>query len=227
MQGLAAEVLVCDTGSDDATVVLAQQAGARVIQLPWEGFGTSKNKANALASHPWILQLDADETADDTLIQQLQHVNWNETDCVYRIKRISFFNGRRIRFGAWKNDYQLRLFHRNHAHWTADPVHERLFFQQGRVNNLGGSLQHYTATSAAQYQQKMERYALLSATKYLQQQKGGAAWKQYVSPVISFLRNYCWRLGFLDGWAGWQLACITARYTHRKYARLLQLQHPS
>jgi glycosyltransferase involved in cell wall biosynthesis len=59
----AAEVVVADTGSSDATPALAEQAGARVIRRLWDDdFSAARNFAAGQAAHDWILQVDADET---------------------------------------------------------------------------------------------------------------------------------------------------------------------
>src|SRR5260370_12287542 len=57
----ADEVVVADSGSTDRTVEIAAGLGARVIQIPFQGFGDLLNRAVAACSHPWIFSLDADE----------------------------------------------------------------------------------------------------------------------------------------------------------------------
>lgn len=62
VEGVADEIVVCDTGSTDATVALARAAGARVIQFPWcDDFAAARNAALEAARGEWILVLDADE----------------------------------------------------------------------------------------------------------------------------------------------------------------------
>ncbi|HUG85841.1 MAG TPA: Stf0 family sulfotransferase [Euzebya sp.] len=59
------EVIVVDTGSTDATVEIARQAGARVVQAPWPGdLGAAHNLPVAHARGDWVLVLDADEVVD-------------------------------------------------------------------------------------------------------------------------------------------------------------------
>jgi tetratricopeptide (TPR) repeat protein len=56
------EILVADTGSDDATAAIAEECGARVVPTVWrEDFAAARNRSLALASGDWILVLDADE----------------------------------------------------------------------------------------------------------------------------------------------------------------------
>ncbi|MFZ5850260.1 MAG: glycosyltransferase [Actinomycetota bacterium] len=61
-RAVADEVVVYDTGSTDATVALAAQAGARVVQGFWDDhFGAARNRALAHSSGEWVLSVDADE----------------------------------------------------------------------------------------------------------------------------------------------------------------------
>ena len=60
-----AERLVLDSGSTDDTLAIARAAGARVEHQPFLGYGPQKCRAVALATHDWILAIDADEVLDD------------------------------------------------------------------------------------------------------------------------------------------------------------------
>src|SRR5262245_32242313 len=55
------ERIVVDSGSDDETIEIARQRGARVVSREWSGFGPQKNFALSLASGDWVLSIDADE----------------------------------------------------------------------------------------------------------------------------------------------------------------------
>ena len=62
VQGFADEMVVVDTGSTDATVAIAEAAGARVEQIPWPGdFAPARNQALEFLNGDWVLVLDADE----------------------------------------------------------------------------------------------------------------------------------------------------------------------
>ena len=59
---LAAEVIVIDTGSSDATVAVATALGAKVSVIPWQDdFGAAQNQAMAQATGDWVLWLNPDE----------------------------------------------------------------------------------------------------------------------------------------------------------------------
>lgn len=59
---LRAQLVVVDTGSTDATVAIAQAAGAKVVHWKWIGdFAAARNVSLDHASRPWILWMDADD----------------------------------------------------------------------------------------------------------------------------------------------------------------------
>jgi glycosyltransferase involved in cell wall biosynthesis len=65
VQGLWDELVVVDTGSEDATPALAGERGARVLHLPWTGdFAAARNRSLEACTGDWILVLDADEAVD-------------------------------------------------------------------------------------------------------------------------------------------------------------------
>ena len=56
------EMVIVDTGSTDATVRIAEEAGARVIRETWNGdFSSMRNRSLEACRGEWILYLDADE----------------------------------------------------------------------------------------------------------------------------------------------------------------------
>src|SRR5581483_8856437 len=57
----ADEIIVADSGSADRTAEIAQALGARVVQIPFHGFGDLRNRTLAECSHDWIFSLDSDE----------------------------------------------------------------------------------------------------------------------------------------------------------------------
>jgi len=91
-KGLADEVVVLDTGSDDNTIAEARQAGARVL----EGTGDRMNKAEArnhvieYAMGDWVVILDCDEIIADPI--GLRHyLETTDVDTVY--VRLVFMSG--------------------------------------------------------------------------------------------------------------------------------------
>ena len=68
------EILVLDSGSNDRTVEIASKLGARVEEASWHGYAAQKNIAAELATHDWILALDADESLSEALEAEIWHI---------------------------------------------------------------------------------------------------------------------------------------------------------
>ncbi len=68
----ADEIVVVDSGSSDDTVAIAGRYATRVVQHQWTGYGTQKNYAADLASHDWILSIDADERVAPALADEIR-----------------------------------------------------------------------------------------------------------------------------------------------------------
>ncbi len=218
------DVVVVDSGSTDGTQALVTERGARLLETNWEGYGINKNKGVAIAKNDWILSIDADEVVDDTLLHQLQQLSLTDQTVVYNIRFRAFLGNQMIRYGEWSNDQHIRLYNRNHVGWSDVAVHETLLFPEGtQTITLQGYIHHYTSKSIEDFAAKTVNYAMLNAQKYYAAGKKAGWLKCRLAPAFSFIKNYFFRLGFLDGEAGYTVAKMNAWYTWLKYARLLEL----
>ncbi len=224
LKAVTDDMVIVDSGSTDDTVKIAKQFNAAVIETGWTGYGMTKNKGNAAAKNDWILSLDADEAVDSALKESLGKLNMENENVVYRLNRKNFFCGKHIRFGEWGTNKIIRVFNRNKTKWNTDLVHEQLVLaDEVIIKPLKGSLLHYTAYNQKSYEAKTIEYARLSAKKYFAKGEKAGVLKKYFSPVFSFVQNYIFRLGFLDGPEGFIIAKNTARYTFLKYSYLKEM----
>jgi glycosyltransferase involved in cell wall biosynthesis len=105
----ADEIVVVDGGSADKTVEICRRYTNRIFSRAWTGFVDQKSYAAAMASHNWILSLDADERIGPELCREIAQLRRTGLQCAgYRMPRVAFFMGRWIRHGDWYPDYQLR-----------------------------------------------------------------------------------------------------------------------
>ena len=224
LQGLTDDIIVYDNGSTDETVIIARRFPAKVYEGVWEGFGKTKNRAVALAKYDWILNLDADEAIDDELKNTLLTSFFTDDKIVYEVKFKNFLGNKWLRYGEWGGDKHIRMFNRKQVNWDDAAVHEKLVLPEGtKTVRLKGNILHYTATNLKKYKFKLATYAELNAKKYYRQGKKAGSIKKYAAAFFSFVQNYIFRAGFLDGKAGYICAKMTAHYTFLKYARLQEL----
>jgi glycosyltransferase involved in cell wall biosynthesis len=114
----ADEIVVVDSESSDDTIQRARRHKARVEVRPWPGFSAQKNYAASIASHDWILSIDADERVSPELADEIRALLASEpARRGYRVPRFSHYLGRWIRGTDWYPD-QLRLYDRRRPNGT-------------------------------------------------------------------------------------------------------------
>ena len=224
--GVADEVVVVDSGSTDKTREIAQAAGARVLARTWSNYSEQKNYAAAQAQHDWILSIDADEQLSPELASAIRQ--WKEMGKnvkpehpAYAFARRNHYLGGWVRHGGWYPDRKARLYDRRRAQFSGT-VHESLRVD-GSVGRLDGDLLHYTMRSVEDHQRTTELYSTLMAQQNFA--RGHHRWQlaMIAAPVWNLFRAYILQLGFLDGWRGWRIARMTARYSFLKYNKLGRL----
>jgi glycosyltransferase involved in cell wall biosynthesis len=219
----ADEILVVDSGSTDATAAIAQGHGARVETREWLGFGRQKQHAVALARHDWVLCLDADERVSEELARSIRAALGGDRYHAYRMARRNRFLGRWLAHGEGYPDWTVRLFHRAHAGWSNDDVHEAVL-TTAEVGKLDGDLLHDSAEDVTTYINKQNRYTTLHAQALFKQGVRASYWRLIASPAMRFVKFYFLRMGFLDGGPGFAHIVIGCNNTFHKYLKLIELQ---
>lgn len=219
----ADEIVVVDSGSVDDTIKIAQQHGARVLHQDWLGYGAQKQFAVEQAKHDWVLCADADERVSEKLRHSIEAALSQPQAQGFTMPRCNKFLGRWLRHGEGYPDWSLRLFHRAHGRWSADPVHEKVELDSPAMR-IQGDLMHESSEDLAAYLDKQNRYTTLAAEALFKRGKRASAVQLALSPVLRFLKFYVLRLGFLDGAAGLVHIRIGCHNSLMKYAKLMALQ---
>jgi len=225
LEGVCEELVVVDAESTDDTRGIAERHGARVVVRAWTDYSDQKNHANGLATHPYVLSLDADEELSPALRASILAAKQEGFRGAYSMHRLTNYCGTWVRHGGWYPDTKVRLFDRRTTHWAGAHVHETLELAPGTtVTFLEGDLLHYSYPSIPDHLERIERYSDLHARKLLASGKKAGPVKLWGSPIAKFLQGYVLQLGFLDGRAGWDIARLSARAVHLKYAKLNALR---
>jgi glycosyltransferase involved in cell wall biosynthesis len=219
----ADEILVVDSGSTDDTLDICRRHGARVETREWLGFGRQKQLAVSLASNDWVLCLDADERVSEPLARSIARALAHPRYRAWRMARRNRFLGRWLAHGEGYPDWSLRMFHRAHASWSNDEVHEAVLTTV-EVGSLDGDLMHDSAEDVATYMTKQNRYTTLHAQSLYRQGVRASYWRLIASPLARFFKFYFLRLGFLDGGPGFAHIVIGCNNSFHKYLKLIELQ---
>lgn len=223
IQGVADEIVIIDSGSTDKTIEIARDYSPRIIYQSWLGYSNQKNLGNKLASFDMILSLDADEALTDELRKNIISEKNKGFQGVYGFNRLTNYCGKFIRFGGWYPDFKVRLFDRRLVSWRGN-IHEKLIgFAEKDLTKLKGDCLHYTYYSKSEHLRQADKFSTLSAEDLFNKGKKFSFVKYLFSPIFKFISGYIFKLGFLDGKAGLDIAWISAKAAKKKYQKLKAL----
>jgi glycosyltransferase involved in cell wall biosynthesis len=220
-------IVVVDAASTDRTEEIARRAGARVLVRPFDGFGSQKNAAAALATNRWILSIDADEIVSPKLALEIRAclaaaASDPSPPAAYRMPIRLEFLGRELLFGRDTVVRPARLYDRMRARFSDDPVHERIL-ATGPVESLEQSVLHRSYRDLAHYLETLDRYTTLAAEAKWAPGKGGGGFLP-ARVLWEFFDRAFLRLGFLDGSAGLTFAALSSANTLLKHLKLRELE---
>jgi glycosyltransferase involved in cell wall biosynthesis len=227
----ANEVIVLDSGSTDRTLeIAASYPNVRVISEPWKGFSAQKNSAIEKCRSQWVLSLDADEELSPELQIEMRTLLTGDPPAdAYMVRRRNLFLNKWVRHGGFYPDAKLRLFRRYSANFAPAarfaerPVHETIAFE-GRLDTLRHDIIHHAYPNLESYIEHMNRYSTLGADLLVGRGRTSRSfpafcWNICVGPGLTFLKNYLFRFGFLDGRQGLLLHLYHSTYVSWKYAK--------
>lgn len=221
---VADEILILDSYSTDQTVAIAESRGAIVKQEVFKGFIEKKNKAVELATHDYVLSLDADEALDPLLVQSILQIKENFTNRAYRMNRCSNYCGQFIRHGSWYPDAKIRLFDRRFAHWGGTNPHDKIVLQDNiPVEHLKGDILHYSYHTVSEHVIQNNKLSTLAAESLFADGKRTNLMNIFVRPWWAFFVSFIIRAGFLDGLFGFVIASQIAHMTFLKHLKLYLL----
>ena len=226
VQSIADEILVADSGSTDRTLdIIDEVGGCRVVEREYINCMSLKNWAIPQAMHEWVFVIDSDERVTPKLAEEIVSLLQGEPSCDgYWVYRDNYFLGHRTRFGSFRNDKVIRLFRRDMGRYEGDTDHCEVGVTSGQVGTLKGTLQHFSYWTYDQYMKKFHRYTTYQAQVWADRGKRPGFLKLAVNGPLRFVRDYIFKLGFLDGKVGLQICLLAAFYSFMKQARLWELQ---
>lgn len=218
----AAEVIVADAGSTDATATIARHFGARVIEVTGVTIAGQRNAALAVASQPWVLALDADERVTAELIDAIAAAIASPSADAYRIRFRNQYLGAPMERGGWGRDRHVR-FSRAALRWRVQQVHECLD-HDGPVADLAGAIEHDSYRNLEHQLRKVMTYSRWGAEDLHRRGVRAGITHLAIRPFWRFVKCYLLQGAWREGRRGLVLAAVHAWSAFAKYAVLWDIQ---
>ncbi len=218
------DIVVLDSFSTDETEAICLKHNVRFYQSKFDGYGSQKNKALTYAKHKWVLSLDADEAVSEELKQSIMAIDNKPHYDAYKFNRLTNYCGKWIKH-LWYPDTKLRLWNTEKGKWNNNKIHEGIQLEAGaRIKHIPGDLLHYSFYSIFQHIEQVNKFTELMAQQAIQRNKRSSKTAVVTHAMGSFIRNYFFRKGFLDGWYGFVISVIAVQTNFLKYLKIYELQ---
>ncbi len=221
VKDIADEIVVVDSFSTDKTEEICRQYHTKFIKNPFEGHIEQKNFALKQVQYQHVLSIDADECLSEELKQSIAKVKENWVYDGYYFNRLTNYCGKWIKHCGWYPDKKLRLFNSKKGSWGGVNPHDKYIIDKdAKIQYLKGDLLHYSFYTIYQHMEQINKFSTIKANGFYKKGKKAPIYKLFFNPIITFLRHYIIRLGFLDGFYGFVISVNSSHSTFLKYVKL-------
>lgn len=215
----ADEVIVVDSGSEDRTVEIAKNCGARVLHRNWEGYGPQKRFAENLCRNKWVLNLDADEEVPSSLAAEIQKAvaSAGTNQAAFMIRITDLLPGESNPSWFAYSYRVLRLYHRDHGNMSTHAYQDRVEIHTGRISSLRGRILHRSFVSWEETVRKFNFYSTQVGESRAAGGKSPSTLRIWFEFPATFVKNWIIRRMILRGTMGFSMSLTIA------YLNLLRL----
>jgi len=243
------DIHLYDSCSDDNTVNIAKQFGAKITQRPFDNWSSHQNwgLANIAFKHDWVFYIDADERMSESLIAAIDQTINNPIQefVAFRIQRRDFFMDTWLRH-VQTTPYYIRLFRPEKIRYErlVNPV----TIVDGSIGQLTGYLDHFPFSKGiSHWLNRHNGYSTFEAQQIYENQLNNETFsivKAFVAkdfqtrryhqkelfyrlparPLIKFFILYFLKRGFLDGKPGFVYAVLQSIYEYMIILKVNELK---
>jgi glycosyltransferase involved in cell wall biosynthesis len=229
------DIVVFDSLSQDRTREIALAKGARVIDRAFDNYAAQRNAALTTVGYkyPWVLMVDADERVPQDLAEEITAaIAIAQADtAMFRMRRKDFFLGQWLKRSSGYPTWFGRLVRIGRVRVEREINEE--YIAEGAIQPLNGHLHHFPFNKGVSYWfERHNRYSSMEAVAKVAMLADPIVsrnlfssdpfarrriWKRLLyrlplRPLIVFLYLYVFRLGMLDGRAGFYFSRMRAIY---------------
>jgi len=215
LQLVCDEIIVLDSQSNDKTIEIAKNLGAKVIIQPYLGDGPQKAFAANQATNDWILSIDADERIDEELVAAIRKSNLNTSSTfdAYFINRKTYIGNEWVK--VWYPDKIVRLYNRKSANFESKRGHAKVIYNN--ATQLGGHIIHYSFSNYDELINQSIKFCIRNANMLKEKNKKIGPLDPLLHALAAFVRKYILKRGFLHGESGLTISITTAFSSYMKY----------
>jgi len=222
------EIIVLDSFSTDKTKEIATSfSKVKFYQHEFDGHVEQKNRALTLCKYEWVISLDADERISPKLKNEIlelkKHPEKMNQYNGFKISRLTYHLGRFIYHSGWYPQRRYRLFKKDFAFWEGENPHDYIKIK-GKGGTLKGDIIHYSFKDLSHQIDTINKFSSIVAFNRYNRNKRFSILKCLYKPIVKFLEIYVFKLGFLDGFAGFTIAVASSFSTFLKNAKMYELQ---
>jgi glycosyltransferase involved in cell wall biosynthesis len=233
------DIHVFDSYSEDNTLEIAKNAGAKITQRKFDNYASQRNASltEIQYKYEWIFILDADERIPENLkveiTSKIQSVPKDING--FRIRRRDFLGTTWLK-NAQISPFFIRLVRKNKALYHRE-INEVIEIE-GKVDQLDGFFDHYPFSKGYQHWlEKHNSYSTMEAKRWIEEHQTnmqfsikkaffskdfsekryhqkGLFYKLPFRPVIKWFYMVIVRRSFLDGTAGITYATLQSIYEY-------------
>ena len=224
VKDLANEIIVIDGGSEDNTIEVSEELGAKVIKNPFKNFSDQRNLALSLAKNDWVFYIDSDERATPEFISEVKKkINETSVGSVvagFYVRRKTFYLGRDWGF----SDKVERVFRRNKLKGWHGVVHETPDVD-GRLETINEPMLHSTHRNLEQMVEKTNDWSEYEAELRIKANHPKMNVFRFLRVMTTgFIRSYILEKGYRNGTAGLIESIYQAFSMFITYAKLWEKQ---
>ena len=193
----ADEIIVADSNSTDGTTQIAESLGAKVVHIPFDGYGSLRNKAISYCTKPWILSIDSDERCTENARDEILSLVQTTSLDIFHIPRKNYFMGQWIKYSGWYPNFrQPQLFRNGKMSYDLKPVHEGYISHSNKkIGIIKNSIWQFPFKNTDEVIYKANRYSTLGVSKLRDKGINGSVLKGFIHGTWSFIKHYFFKIG--------------------------------
>ncbi len=221
------EIIIINDNSADTTLQQIKEFApkAKIFTRSLDSdFAAQLNYGMSKTKNSLVLFLDPDEEITKELSDEILSVSQNDRyiNSNFSFKRIDYLWGKFLRHGEIGAYRAIRLVRKNSGLW-ARRVHQQ-FVSTNNLIELNNPILHYPHTTLHKFLDNINHWSTLHALANKEEGKNSTMSKIIFWPVIHFVKNYVFRLGFMDGMQGLICALVMAIHSYLSWSKLWMLQ---